>query len=389
MNEENKKINKSLVPFILGVVLTLITIFAIAKIGNFVVVHGDENGVIKIIAKEYSNLPKILDAIDKKSIFEFNEKNAKDAALKAVVDSIGDEYSEYLTKKETDEWESYLNGEFSGIGISFQKNDKGEYQVTEVFKDSPAEKSGIKIGDIILKVDGNLYKTSEEMSEHIRGKSGTTVELVLMRDNQEIKASMTRETVKEKTVYAKVMDDGSGYIMIKSFEDGTAKEFETELSAFEKQGVKSMVIDLRDNGGGYIDEGMEIADRLLKEGTITYMEDVMGKRKYFNSDEKATKIKYTVLVNENTASTSEILTAAIKDNNGGKIVGTKTFGKGIVQETTKFKDGSSLKLTVLRYFSPKGKVIHKKGIKPDVEVKFDPSSGTDNQLEMAKSLLKQ
>ncbi|MFR5262351.1 MAG: S41 family peptidase [Christensenellales bacterium] len=389
MNEENKKTNKSLAAFILGVVLTLITIFAIAKIGNFVVVHGDENGVIKTIAKEYSNLPKILDTIDKKSIFEFNEKNAKDAALKAVVDSIGDEYSEYLTKKETDEWESYLNGEFSGIGISFQKNDKGEYQVTEVFKDSPAEKSGIKIGDIILKVDGNLYKTSEEMSEHIRGESGTTVELILMRDNKEIKASITRETVKEKTVYAKVMDDGSGYIVIKSFEDGTAKEFETELSAFEKQGIKSMVIDLRDNGGGYIDEGMEIADRLLKEGTITYMEDVKGKRKYFNSDEKATKIKYVVLVNENTASTSEILTAAIKDNNGGKIVGSKTFGKGIVQETTKFKDGSSLKLTVLRYFSPKGKVIHKKGIKPDVEVKFDPSSGTDNQLEMAKSLLKQ
>lgn len=389
MNEENKKTNKSLIAFILGVVITLITIFAVAKIGNFVVIHGDESGVIKTIAKEYSNLPKILDAIDKKSIFEFNEKNAKDAALKAVVDSIGDEYSEYLTKKETDEWESYLNGEFSGIGISFQKNDKGEYQVTEVFKDSPAEKSGIKIGDIILKVDGNLYKTSEEMSEHIRGKSGTTVELILMRDNKEIKASITRETVKEKTVYAKVMDDGSGYIMIKSFEDGTAKEFETELSAFEKQGIKSMVIDLRDNGGGYIDEGMEIADRLLKEGTITYMEDVKGKRKYFNSDEKATKIKYVVLVNENTASTSEILTAAIKDNNGGKIVGSKTFGKGIVQETTKFKDGSSLKLTVLRYFSPKGKVIHKKGIKPDVEVKFDPSSGTDNQLEMAKSLLKQ
>lgn len=389
MNEDNKKTNKSLIPFMLGVVITLIVIFAIAKIGNFVIVHGDESGVIKTIAKEYSNLPKILDAIDRKSIFEFNEKNAKDAALKAVVDSIGDEYSEYLTKKETDEWESYLNGEFSGIGISFQKNDNGEYQVTEVFKDSPAEKADIKAGDIILKVDGNVYNTSEEMSEHIRGKSGTTVELVLMRNNKEIKASITRETVKEKTVYSKVMDDGNGYIMIKSFEDGTAKEFETELSAFEKQGIKSMVIDLRDNGGGYIDEGMEIADRLLKEGTITYMEDVKGKRKYFNSDEKATKIKYTVLVNENTASTSEILTAAIKDNNGGKIVGTKTFGKGIVQETTKFKDGSSLKLTVLRYFSPKGKVIHKKGIKPDVEVKFDPSSGTDNQLEMAKSLLKQ
>lgn len=389
MNEKNNKINKSIGAFILGVVLTLITIFAVAKIGNFVVVHGDEAGVLKTIVEQYSNLPQILDTIETKSIFEFNEKNAKDAALKAVVDSIGDEYSEYLTKKETDEWESYLNGEFSGIGISFQKNDNGEYQITEVFKDSPAEKSGLKSGDIILKVDGASYKTAEEMSKHIRGKNGTDVDLVLMRNNKEINVSMTRETVKEKTVYAKVLDDGSGYIIIKSFEDGTAKEFETELSAFEKQGIKSMIIDLRDNGGGYIDEGIQIADRLLKEGTITYMEDVNGKRKYYNSDEKATKIKYIVLVNENTASTSEILTAAIKDNNGGKIVGTNTFGKGIVQETTKFKDGSSLKLTVLRYFSPKGKVIHKKGIKPDVEVKLDKNSQTDKQLEMAKSMLKQ
>lgn len=388
MNEKNKKTNKTLLAFVLGVILTLITMFIVVKIGNFVVIHGDESGVIRTIAKDYSNLPEILDNINKKSIFEFNQKNAKDAALKAVVNSIGDEYSEYLTKKETDDWESYLNGEFSGIGISFQKNDNGEYQVTEVFKDSPAEKSGIKAGDIILKVDGKLYKTSEEMSEHIRGKNGTKVELELMRDNKKINASMTREIVKEKTVYSKVMDDGSGYIIIKSFEDGTAKEFETELSAFEKRGIKYMVIDLRDNGGGYIDEGIKIADKLLKEGTITYMEDVKGKRKYYNSDEKATKIKYVVLVNENTASTSEILTAAIKDNNGGKIVGTKTFGKGIVQETTKFKDGSSLKLTVLRYFSPKGKVIHKKGINPDVEVKLD-GSGTDKQLEMAQSILKQ
>lgn len=388
--KENKKVfSKQLVAFFLGIVFTIVSLFIGAKLGNCVIVHGDEKGVIRTISKEYSNLPKILDIIDKKSIFEFKHQKAKDAALKAIVDSIGDEYSEYLTKKETTEWENYLNGEFSGIGISFQQNDKGEYQITDVFKDSPAEKAGVKSGDIILKVDGKLYETSEEMSEHIRGKNGTKVELVLMRGNKQIDLSMTRENVKEKTVYAKVLDDGSGYIMIKSFEEGTAKEFETELSAFEKQGIKSMIIDLRNNGGGYIKEGIEMADRLLKEGTITYMEDVNGKREYFNSDEKATKIKYAVLVNENTASTSEILTAAIKDNKGGKIVGTKTFGKGIVQETTKFKDGSSLKLTILRYFSPKGKVIHKKGIEPDVKVELDENSTVDNQLKMAQSVLKQ
>lgn len=389
MKEKRKFFNKQWVAFLLGVIFTITALFIGAKLGNWFIVRGDEQGVIKAISKEYSNLPQILNLIDKKSIFKFNDKKAKDAALKAIVASLGDEYSEYLTKKETAAWESYLNGEFSGIGISFQKNDNGEYQVTEVFKNSPAENAGIKSGDIILKVDGKLYDTSEEMSEHIRGKNGTKVELVLRRDNKEINATMTRETVKEKTVYGKVLDDGSGYILIKSFEEGTSEEFETELSAFEKQGVKSMVIDLRDNGGGYIDEGIKIADRLLKEGTITYMEDVNGKRKYYNSDEKATKIKYIVLVNENTASTSEILTAAIKDNKGGKIVGTKTFGKGIVQETTKFKDGSSLKLTVLRYFSPKGKVIHKKGIVPDVKVELDVNAGVDNQLKMAQTVLKQ
>ncbi len=389
MKEKRKFFNKQWVAFLLGVIFTITALFIGAKLGNWFIVRGDEQGVIKAISKEYSNLPQILNLIDKKSIFKFNDKKAKDAALKAIVASLGDEYSEYLTKKETAAWESYLNGEFSGIGISFQKNDNGEYQVTEVFKNSPAENAGIKSGDIILKVDGKLYDTSEEMSEHIRGKNGTKVEMVLRRDNKEINATMTRETVKEKTVYGKVLDDGSGYILIKSFEEGTSEEFGTELSAFEKQGVKSMIIDLRDNGGGYIDEGIKIADRLLKEGTITYMEDVNGKRKYYNSDEKATKIKYVVLVNENTASTSEILTAAIKDNKGGKIVGTKTFGKGIVQETTKFKDGSSLKLTVLRYFSPKGKVIHKKGIVPDVKVDLDVNAGVDNQLKMAQTVLKQ
>lgn len=389
MKEKRKFFNKQWVAFLLGVIFTITALFIGAKLGNWFIVRADEQGVIKAISKEYSNLPQILNLIDKKSIFKFNDKKAKDAALKAIVASLGDEYSEYLTKKETAAWESYLNGEFSGIGISFQKNDNGEYQVTEVFKNSPAENAGIKSGDIILKVDGKLYDTSEEMSEHIRGKNGTKVELVLRRDNKEINATMTRETVKEKTVYGKVLDDGSGYILIKSFEEGTSEEFETELSAFEKQGVKSMIIDLRDNGGGYIDEGIKIADRLLKEGTITYMEDVNGKRKYYNSDEKATKIKYVVLVNENTASTSEILTAAIKDNKGGKIVGTKTFGKGIVQETTKFKDGSSLKLTVLRYFSPKGKVIHKKGIVPDVKVDLDVNASVDNQLKMAQTVLKQ
>lgn len=379
---------KVVVAFVLGVIIALCGTFAVVNFGGFEIVHGDSRGILRNVVRDYGNLPEILKLIKTKSIFKFDDAKARDDAYKAIVDSLGDEYSQYMTAEETKEWEALLNGEFSGIGISFSKNKDGKYQVSEVFPKGPAEMAGMKPGDLILSVDGKTYDSIEEMSSHIKGESGTKVKLVLMRDGKETTVEMVRATVKEKTVSGKVMDDGTGYIRISSFEEGTADEFEAQLNSFENQGIKKMILDLRNNGGGYTNEGIRIADLLLKEGTITYMENVKGKRQYFNSDVRATKIKYVVLVNENTASTSEILTAAIKDNGGGKIVGTTTFGKGIVQENIKFKDGSSLKLTVMRYYSPKGHAIHKKGIKPDVEVKPDTEGRVDNQLEKAVELLK-
>lgn len=380
---------KVVVAFVLGVIVTLCGVLAALNFGGLVIVHGDDKGILKNVVKDYGNLPEILKLIKTKSIFNFDDVKARDGAYRAIVDSLGDEYSQYMNAEETKEWESLLNGEFSGIGISFSKNGEGKYQVSEVFPKGPAEKAGMKPGDLILSVDGKTYDSIEEMSSHIKGESGTKVKIVLLRDGKEIPVEMVRETVKEKTVSGEVLEGNIGYIRISSFEERTSNEFEAQLNSFENQGIKKMILDLRNNGGGYTDEGIRIADLILKEGTITYMEDVKGKRQYFNSDEKATKIKYVVLVNENTASTSEILTAAIKDNKGGKIVGTTTFGKGIVQENIKFRDGSSLKLTVMRYYSPKGHAIHKKGIKPDVEVSLDTEGNVDNQLEKAKEVLAQ
>ncbi len=380
---------KVVVAFVLGIIITLCGTLAVLDFGGFEIVHGDSKGILRSVVSDYGNLPEILKLIKTKSIFKFDDAKARDDAYKAIVDSLGDEYSQYMNAEDTKEWEALLNGEFSGIGISFSKNEEGKYQVSEVFPKGPADKAGMKPGDLIVSVDGKTYDSIEDMSSHIKGESGTKVKLVLSRDGKEFSVDMVRETVKEKTVSGKVMDDGIGYIRISRFEEGTADEFEAQLNSFENQGIKNMILDLRNNGGGYTNEGIRIDDLLLKEGTITYMEDVKGKRQYFNSDEKATKIKYAVLVNENTASTSEILTAAIKDNGGGKIIGTTTFGKGIVQENIKFRDGSSLKLTVMRYYSPKGHAIHKKGIKPDVEVKLDVEGKVDNQLEKAKEVLKQ
>ncbi|XVG96172.1 S41 family peptidase [Eubacteriales bacterium KG125] len=378
---------KIVIAFFLGIIVAVSGILITISVGDFIVVRGDSKGVIKSISKEYINLPKILNIVKTKSIFEFNESKAKDAALKAIVDALGDEYSEYLTASETKEWEEALNGEFSGVGLRFGKNEEGKYVIGEVFENSPASKSGIKAGDIILKVDGKIYDDTEKMSNHIRGENGTKVNLTILSGEEKKELTLVRETVKEKTVLGKIMDDNIGYIRISSFEDGTAKEFKKQLKSLEEKNIKKMILDLRGNGGGYTNEGIEIADTLLKEGTITYMEDVKGKKEYFNSDVKATKIKYVLLVDEKTASTSEILTAAIKDNQGGKIVGTKTFGKGIVQETMKFADGSSLKLTVMNYYSPKGNVIHKKGIEPDFKVELNPDSNQDEQMDKAKEIL--
>ena len=197
-----------------------------------------------------------------------------------------------------------------------------------------------------------------------------------------------RAEVTENSVDGTVLDGDIGYIRIASFAKKTAEEFKTELASMESKNVKGLIIDIRQNGGGYAEQGITIADMLLPECTITYMEDKQGKKKYYNSDESSTDLPYVLLVDENTASTSEILAAAVQDNKGGKLIGETTFGKGIVQVEYSFEDGSALKLTTHQYFSPNGKKIHKKGVKPDVVVKYDIGSGKDAQLARAKKILK-
>jgi carboxyl-terminal processing protease len=183
-----------------------------------------------------------------------------------------------------------------------------------------------------------------------------------------------------------VLHHNIGYIWISAFQKNTASEFQTELSAMEDRGVKGVVIDLRGNGGGYTSQGIKTADQLLPACTITSMQKNSGPRKYYNSDETCTKLKYVVLVNGETASSAEIVAAAIQDNNGGKLIGSRTFGKGVVQSEYHLDDGSAVRLTVMQYFTPDGKKINEKGIKPDITVRQE-SGNSDRQLERAISEL--
>lgn len=331
----------------------------------------------------YKKLDELYGIIEKQYYEDPDEKELEEGMAKGLFAGLGDKYSGYMTKEEYRSYEDSVMGEFEGIGITFQENKKGERVIISTVKGSPAQKAGLKKNDIILKVDGKEYDNVDKMAAAIKGKGGTKVKLLIKRGDKEKTYEITRAQIVMDTVESKMMDGKIGYIKIMSFENHTETDYQEAFSKLESKGMKGFIIDLRDNGGGLIDPAIKIADTLLDKCTITYLEDRAGKKDYYNSDESHTDLPYVILVNGNTASASEIVTAAIKDKGKGTIVGTKTYGKGVVQISDELSDGSGYKLTVMQYFSPLGKQINKKGVVPDVKVK-----GGKQQLNKAVELLK-
>ncbi|TDP54561.1 S41 family peptidase [Aminicella lysinilytica] len=362
--------------------------FAVAKINDFTVVKASSYEKMKTISKDYSKLYALQTEINDNGLWKVSKAKQMNAIYKGLFNSLDDQYSTYMTKSEAEEWNSYVNGTFYGIGISYEKYGKNKYIIRKVFSDSPAQSAGLKRGDVILKVNGKVYTDVNKVKSAMRGKEGSKVKVTYSRKSATKTVTMTRAEITEDSVFSSVLKGNIGYIWISSFSENTADEFKTELKSMENKNVKGLVIDIRQNGGGYTQQGIKIADMLLPECTITYVKDRDGKKTYYNSKESCTKLKYVLLVDKNTASTSEILASAIKDNKGGKLVGTTTFGKGIIQEEYTFKDGSAFKLTIQQYFSPDGHKIHKIGVKPDYQVKLKSGSTTDYQLKKAIQLLK-
>lgn len=385
---ENKLGTKKTIAISAGVtlILTAVIFLLVCKIGGFTFVNADDYKKAAILEEKYEKLYFIQDKIEKEAYFGSSTDQQMDAAYKAMVKTLGDKYSEYFNPKEAKEWENYVDAKFYGIGVVFSQNDKGDFVINEVIDESPAKAAGLKKNDLILEVEGKTFKDSNSLKKAIQGEQGSSVKVTYSRDNERKTVSITRGEVKEITVKSATLKNNIGYIRISTFAEDTAKEFKKELASMEKKNVKGVVIDLRSNGGGYADQGIKIADMILPEGTITYIKDKKGKKTNFNSDENTTKLKYVLLTDKNSASTSEIVTGAVKDNKGGKIVGTRTYGKGVMQAEYPFKDGSALKITTHQFFTPKGNVINKKGIEPDYVVELDKDGKTDNQLEKAMSL---
>lgn len=347
--------------------------------------------------ERYGKLDTLMNFVESYYYQPVDESQLLEGAYKGMFEALGDKYSEYVSYNKADAFLEEVALEFGGIGMAFYIDD-GYVCADSIYVDSPADKAGIKVGDIITKVNGEDIKGQDStvIRDKIRGPKGTNVELTYQRDGKEYVVTITRAIISEITVSSVKLDKSNvdmdvnlGYIEIAAFGSGTAKEFAKALSDMEDMGVEGLVIDLRDNGGGLVDQAVEVADMLMNKGTVVYAEAQDGKRTYYTTTDGRTKLPYVLLVNGYTASASEILAVGIQSNDEAKIVGTKTYGKGIIQEARELSDGSVIKLTRTQYYSPSGNPIHKVGVTPDYIVELpapDPMGFIEEDTQLLKAI---
>ena len=373
-----------------GALLTLLVV-SLAACG---LQHINEGIISSDTETKLSYLKKL---IDETYLHDIKEKDLNEGIYKGYVEGLGDQYSAYYDKKETKELTESLDGSFSGIGaVMTQDASSGVITITRVYDDSPAKKAGIKTGDILYRVEEKTVtgKDLDKVVSWIKGKKGTKVNLTLLRgtNSDKIKVTATRDVINVETVKYKVLENQSGYISISEFDSVTGAQFAKALKQLQKKNIEGLVVDLRNNPGGSLSTVCDILDSILPKGLIVYTKDKNGKKEEYTSDEKhRLNLPMSVLVNGQSASASEIFAGAVQDYGKAEIIGTQTYGKGVVQNLFDLKDGTCVKLTTSEYFTPKGRSIDGKGITPDVKIEYkynakDPKA--DNQLDKAVSVVK-
>ena len=384
MNEKHEETAQKIYKVVMLVLLTAFITFMITSLSlytyftknqPYTLITGETSVTENTGIDEYLN--KIKSLIEKNYLWKdkIDEQKLKDGAIEGYVKGLDDKYTEYIPKSEMNDFKESIAGSFVGIGIyMIADEDNGRVIVYYPIPESPAEKAGIKPGDAIISVNGVEY-TSEDfdkIADYIKGEIGTKVKLVIERDGKRIDFEITRQKIEVNPISSKILKNNIGYINLPSFDSDSSKKLKEKIDDLVLKGAKSLILDLRNNGGGIVDEATNIADYFLDKGkTIMTTKDNKGKEE---SEKTKTKMEYTmplvILTNENTASASEILTAALKDNERAKIIGTKSYGKGVIQAVLTLSDGSGIKITTAEYFTPNGTEINKKGISPDIEVKL-------------------
>lgn len=353
----------------------------------------DSSDTIKAIS---SSLETFKSVIDKYYIGEIDNEKVLNETIKGYVNGLGDKYSEYYTKEEWNEFQESALGNYYGIGIYMSQNEENNIVIASTIKGSPAEEAGLQAEDIIVSIDDQdfLGKKPEDASKLIKGKEGGKVKLKIARGNEYKEFEVERREVKIYHVESEMLENNVGYISLLTFDEGCADELKTALEDLKSKGANKYILDLRYNTGGLVDEALKIANYFLdKDKTVLYTVDSDDNKveTKTENDPIDTTSDIVVLVNYYSASASEILTGALKDNGRAKIVGEKTYGKGVIQNVFQLTDGSVLKLTFAEYFTPNETKINQVGIEPDYTVELpskDSENTNDTQLDKAKELLK-
>lgn len=350
------------------------------------------------ISKISQKLETIQKVIEDRFLFEEDPEKVETAIYDGLMAGLDDPYSVYYDKDDLKKMEEDTTGTYSGIGAMIQQDVKaGTLTIIRVFDGSPAQEAGVEVGDIIYKVDDTMANEVDFdvlVSHHIKGPEGTVVTITFIRDGETVDIPITRRKVDAPSVESKIVEGNIGYIEVTEFSGNTYSQFVNAVDKLTDDGAKGLIIDLRDNPGGLLDAAIEMADYMLPEGLITYTADKNGKgEKYYSNDRHQVELPIIILANGNSASAAEVFTGAMLDYDAAKLVGTQTFGKGIVQNIIPFSDGTGIKLTVQHYYTPNGFDLHGEGLTPDVKIELNEEckaycDDNDNQYRKALELLK-
>ena len=348
-----------------------------------------------------SKMELLMQLIDQYYMYDISVDDMRTGAYKGLLEGLGDPYTCFYTKEEFDALMESTTGTYYGIGAVVQQNLKTMYiTIVKPYVDGPAYNAGMLPGDIIYMVD-DVDVTGMDINNVVammKGPEGTKVKVTVVRDGEPdpVDLFITRAKIEIETIEYEMLENDIGYILISGFEEPTPKQFKEAIEDLQKQGMKGLVLDLRDNGGGLLDAVVEMLDYILPKGMIVYTEDKYGNRdEYKGTDKDVLELPMTVLINGNSASAAEIFAAAMQDYKAATLVGTTSFGKGIVQTILPLTDGTAVKITISRYFTPNGVCIHGEGVTPDIEVELKDElrqlvvipKDQDNQLEVAISLI--
>lgn len=403
MNQKNQRGFHIFIGVLIGIVLgAFLTIGGYAALRRALHLPVSIPGVKKDSAINTESTQKLRDLEQIIDDYYYDTENVtrqqlEDGMYDGLLDSLGDPYSVYYNEQEMSELMDSISGTYYGIGAYLQLDQKTNLPtITGTIPNTPAEAAGLLAGDIIYKVDDEeMYDIDIDLvARKVRGPEGTQVHLTIYREGEKdyLEYDITRAKVDMVMVTSEMKEDGIGYLNISEFADITTGQFKEELASLQEQGMKAMILDLRGNPGGDVDVVTEIANYFIPEGLVFYMEDKYGKKTEYKADgSRQLELPLVVLVDGNSASAAEILSGAIKDSGTGTLLGTQTYGKGIVQTILDLHDGTAVKVTIADYYTRNGNNIHKIGIEPDVVVEFDAEAyredGTDNQLNEAMELI--